>query len=357
MHRLPSTISIPLLRVIHQLVPTLRSQNYTQKFVDWAENILRDQKPQLIHAYFGPIGWRSLTLKRRLGVPLVVTFLGDEIAPTLQPWHNGWIATSGAKPDWPQRLRELFHEADLLLAEGPFLRQKLIDLGCPPEKVLVQRIAIPVKQMSFRARPLNKGAKPIIFFAGRFVEQKGLLYALQAVKKLHDLGYCFQFRIVGDEQLTGGDYASRVYEFIRKNPMTDCVELLGSLNHKDYLKEMEHCDLFLQPSITTSNGQSEGGAPTTILEAQALGLPVISTWHCDIPNVTLPNESAVLVPERDVTALANALGLLLDSPSRWEAMGLAGRSFMEQNHDIDNAIGYLEDRYLTLLASTQNEFK
>ena len=113
---------------------------------------------------------------------------------------------------------------------------------------------------------------------------------------------------------------------------------------------MQRADVFLHPSVVDSaRGGGEGGAPTTIIEAQALGMPVVSTLHCDIPNVTVPGESAVLVPERDAGALADALRELLDHPERWEAMGRAGRAHVEANHDVAAEVGTLERRYLTLL--------
>ena len=77
-------------------------------------------------------------------------------------------------------------------------------------------------------------------------------------------------------------------------------------------------------------------------------MPVVSTLHCDIPYVTRPGESALLVPERDSAALAEALRTLLDHPERWEEMGRAGRRHIEANHDITREAGRLEERYLTL---------
>jgi colanic acid/amylovoran biosynthesis glycosyltransferase len=112
---------------------------------------------------------------------------------------------------------------------------------------------------------------------------------------------------------------------------------------------MQQADIFLHPSIVGENGVSEGGAPTTILEAQALGIPVVSTYHCDIPNVTVPGESALLVPERDSQALAQTLRTLLDHPQRWESMGRAGRRHIERYHDIEHEVAALEDKYIALL--------
>ena len=192
----------------------------------------------------------------------------------------------------------------------------------------------------------------MILFAGRFCEQKGLLYALEAVRELHREGRRVEFRIVGDETLTHGDYAARVYAFIRAHRLRACVRLLGFLNHDEYLRELRGADVFLHPSVVDRDGIGEGGAPTTILEAQALAVPVVSTLHCDIPNVTLPGESALLVPERDAAALAHALRQLGDDPGMRTRMGRAGREFVARWHDIEREAPALEDHYLALLGKS-----
>ncbi len=331
-----------------RVIPHVRPDADPAMFAAWAEDVMRTRDVRLIHAYFGPVGWRMLPLRRRLGVPLVVHFLGDEVAPSLSPWWSWWIRHNGERPDWPARLRELFEQADLLLAEGPYLRERLIELGCPAEKVEVQRIAIPVSTMPFRARTGPRG-RPVLLFAGRFCEQKGVIQALEAVRDLRREGRALEFRMIGDDTLTDGGYAARVNAYIREHGLEECVTRLGFVNHERYLEEMDRADVFLHPSVTDSQGATEGGAPTTILEAQALGMPVVSTLHCDIPNVTVPGESALLVPERDRHALVGALREVLDDPGRWEAMGRAGRAHVEAHHDIATEAERLERRYARLL--------
>jgi colanic acid/amylovoran biosynthesis glycosyltransferase len=349
--RVSPRLAEPLLDIVHRrIVPQLRPEANAERLLAWAEDILRQRNARLIHAYFGPVGWRMLSLKRKLGLPLVVTFLGDEISTDLEPWWWWWIQLGPGVPDWPARLRELLQEGDLFLAEGPFLRQRLIDFGCPPEKVQIQHIAIPVRQMPFRPARQTSDGKVVLLFAGRFCEQKGVLYALEAVREVWQERRNIEFRMIGDEKLTDGKYAAQIYAFIRKHHLHDCVRLLGFLNHADYLCELQQADIFLHPSVTGANGISEGGAPTTILEAQALGIPVVSTVHCDIPNVTLPGESAILVPERDSKSLALALMELIDHPEKWPGMGSAGRKHMEAHYDIENEVPALEEKYLALLS-------
>lgn len=347
--RLSPSVAEPVLELVNgRLAPRLRPDADARAYLRWAEEILRRRDAQIIHAYFCPVGWRTLELKRRLRVPLVVTSLGDDIAPSLPPWWHWWLRTNSERPDYPSRLKALFDEGDLFLAEGPHLREQLIAYGCPPTKARVQRMALPLGRLAFRTRHPPEQRPPVIVFAGRFCEQKGVLYALEAVRELRREGRELEFRLVGDETMTDGRYAARVYTYIRAAGLEDCVRLLGWQTYARYLREMEDGDIFLHPSVVDGDGRGEGGAPTTILEAQALGMPVVSTLHCDIPYVTRPGQSALLVPERDSAALAEALRTLLDDPERWAEMGRAGRRHVEQNHDIRREAPRLEDHYRSL---------
>ena len=93
----------------------------------------------------------------------------------------------------------------------------------------------------------------------------------------------------------------------------------------------------LLTNITAQNGDTEGGAPVAILEVQATGLPVISSYHADIPEVVVDGKSALLAPERDVETLAKHLWYLVEHPDVWGAMGRAGREHVEQEYGCDGA--------------------
>ena len=76
-----------------------------------------------------------------------------------------------------------------------------------------------------------------------------------------------------------------------------------------------------------------------ILEAQATGLPVISSYHADIPAVVVDGKSALLAPERDVETLAKHLWYLVGHPDVWGAMGRAGREHVEEECDFGVQVG------------------
>ena len=90
---------------------------------------------------------------------------------------------------------------------------------------------------------------------------------------------------------------------------------------------------FILASSTSRDGDMEG-IPVVLMEAQACGMPVVSTLHSGIPEVVLDGESGVLVPEGDVDALTERLQYLVEHPELWPEMGRRGRKLVEQKYDI-----------------------
>ncbi|UCH98479.1 MAG: glycosyltransferase [Candidatus Aminicenantes bacterium] len=298
------------------------------------EGILKSRGVRLIHAHFGHNGVQALQMKGKLNIPLVTTFYGADLSKRdmIDPLKKQY--------------QQLFERGDLFLVEGKHMKSKLSQLGCPEEKIHVQRIAVPVETIRFRERKPKGNQAVKLLFCGRFTEKKGLIYALEAVKKVReDHGHRdIHFCMIGD-----GELKETVETFVKENRMTDYVELPGFLNYNDYLRRVEEADIFVHPSVTASDGDSEGGAPTTILEAQAMGLPVIATYHADIPNVVVPDKSALLSPERDVDGLCRNILFLLENQHLWTQMGKTGREFIEQYHDIKKEVQNLEEKYNRLI--------
>lgn len=299
------------------------------------EKIVKERNARLLHAHFGHNGVQLLKLKKRLNLPMVTTFYGSD------------LSRSRADASTWKQYRRLFEEGDMFLVEGLHMQEKLHQLGCPREKIHLQRLAIPVEDIPFRERKPKGNRTVKLLFCGRFIEKKGLIYALQAVHKVktasryRDISFC----IVGD-----GELRAEIESYIADHHMQEYVELPGFLSYGHYLKQVEEADIFIHPSVTASDGDSEGGAPTTILEAHAMGLPVISTLHADIPNVVVPDLSAMLSPERDVDSLKRNLSFLLENQHLWSRMGKTGRQFIEQNHDIKKEAVKLERKYQRLLS-------
>jgi colanic acid/amylovoran biosynthesis glycosyltransferase len=135
---------------------------------------------------------------------------------------------------------------------------------------------------------------------------------------------------------------------IRDLELRDAVTLLGRRSRESFIEELDRAHIYIQPSRTAADGDSEGGAPTTLLEAQACGLPIIATRHADIPQIVREGDSAMLCDEADVGALAACISVLASSPQRWPSMGRSGRAHVEARHDVRRLATKLEILYATL---------
>ena len=127
-----------------------------------------------------------------------------------------------------------------------------------------------------------------------------------------------QFRVIGD-----GEERAMAAAFVAKNGLSGAVTFLGMKPHEKVVEELSKCHVLIHPSTTAANGDSEGGAPTILLEAQAVGTPIVTTRHADIPHVTTPRGGVFLVPEKDPAALARATGTASSSAIRSRHDGVA----------------------------------
>lgn len=300
-----------------------------------AERILKRRDAQLIHAHFGFNGYFALRMKQEMDIPLITNFYGCD------------VSSYPRKKKIRSNYQILFQEGDCFLVEGEYMKSLLVGLGCPEEKINLQRIAIPIDRIKFRSRGAKTREENVtLIFCGRLEEKKGLLYALKAVEVVRRKNNNFSFRIIGD-----GSQKEMIEKYIKAHNMSDYVRMLGFLTYDEYLEEMQKADIFIHPSITASNGDMEGGAPTTILEAQASGMPVVSSNHADIPNIVVPGKSALLSEEKDYENIAENIVYLLENQEIWEQMGSIGRDFVESYHDVENEVKALEDKYSLFVSS------
>ena len=256
--------------------------------------------PDIIHAHYGPMGHVLSKDGYPLRAPLITSFYGYDISqlPRDRYWRTGYA--------------KLFQRGAGFIVEGGEMKKRLLHLGCDPKKAFIVRIPVDPASLPFKERHVAAATKRVILMCCNFIEKKGIPWALQsfALARKHWPGA--ELRIIGSGKLW-----SAVCGLIKKLDLTCAVTLLGTQPHSVFIKEALEADIFMQPSIEGSDGMTEGGAPTVLLEAQCMGLPVISSFHADIPDVVPNGESGYLVPEKDVEALSAAIFRLFEEPQRW----------------------------------------
>ncbi len=302
---------------------------------------LKHHRPQILHSHFGYRGWADLPLARRHRLAHVVTFYGHDVTMYPRTW-----------PVWRRRYAELFAAADLILCEGPFMASTVAGLGCPEAKLQVQRLGVDLDRIPCRPRALKSGEPARVLIAGAFREKKGIPAALEAVAAARDRGADLRVTLVGASSGSAGEETERrrIEDVVRRRRLDEIVTFTGMIPYERLLDAMSRHHVFLSPSREAADGDSEGGAPVTIIEAAAGGMPVVSTTHCDIPQAVDDGLTGMLAPEDDQEALNECLWAMLDDPDRWPAMGAAAGRLARERFDMRRCAAQLTDRYRSLLA-------
>ena len=291
-----------------------------------------DKKPyDIIHCHFGPNGILGATLKE-IGVfegKLVTVFHGYDISSYLRK-HGHAVYNS------------LFMKGDMFLPISERWKNRLIELGCSEQKIVVHRMGIDTGKFCYLPRKPGKDGKVRLLTVARLIEKKGVQYAVQAVANVLNRYSNIEYHIVGD-----GPIKNTLECLIEELNVGNNVKLLGWRHQEEIIELMKHTDVFIAPSVVGGDGDEEG-IPVVLMEALAQGMPVLSTQHSGIPELVQDGESGFLVPERNVEALADKLEFLIKHPEIWSEMGRKGRKHVERYFDIDKLNNRLVELYQLL---------
>ena len=263
----------------------------------------------IIHCQFGTNGNLGALLKE-VGIEgkLVTTFHGYDIRLGIK--EGGDI------------YKRLFRVGDLFLSISDYNYRHLVDLGLDPRKIKYHPVGIDTSRFRFVRRSPSDTVN--ILTVARLVGEKGLAYAIKAVDMLiRDHGIRnLRYRIVGD-----GPEADSLKALVRGLGLEDKVIFEGALGNEEVVERYKEADLYLLSSVAEA-------LPVTLMEAQASGLPVVSTDVGSVREIVEEGKSGLLAPPRDEKALAAGLKHLIDAPELWQRMGEAGRKAVEEKYDI-----------------------
>ena len=297
------------------------------------------RKPyDIIHAHFGPNGLLAAKL-RQIGAiqgKLVTTFHGYDV--NLLPKKYG---TDYYTP--------LFENCDLYTVNTDFTAEIVIGLGCSRNKMVKLPVGLKVIEYAFEPKKRNAGTQVRILTVARLVEKKGIEFSIKAVASLIPNNPDIFYNIVGE-----GPLRLELEKLIKELGVSKNIKLVGPCKQEEVIRWYSHSQLFILSSVTSSEGDKEGQG-LVLQEAQAKGLPVISTFHNGIPEGILNGVSGFLVPERDVDAIVEKLRYLIEHPDIWLKMGRAGRAFVEKRYDIEKLNDRLVEIYKELLNDGRGE--
>lgn len=298
---------------------------------------LRGRRIDVVHSHFGHVGWHYRGLARALGAVHAVSFYGwdYEYLPTLQPrWRSRW--------------QRLFAEADLLVCEGEHGAEVLARQGCPRHKIRVCRLGIEPAKIGYVRRDKAPGELHLLQVAS-FREKKGHVDTARAFAMAAPRCPGATLTLVGSGS---PGIVAEVRRIVAAAGLQARVKFVEQIDFSRLHEFMRDYQVFIHPSIHTPQGDCEGGAPVVLLDAQATGMPVISTLHCDIPGEVADGRTGLLAPERDVAALAAAIERFYRmDQDEYAGFCERARAHVERNFDAIECSARLADAYDDALAA------
>jgi D-inositol-3-phosphate glycosyltransferase len=319
----------PRLRVLHipagppEFVPKERLLSFMPQFADACERLCNaGLHYDVVHANFFMSGWVALQLKRRLGIPFVITF---HALGLVRREHQR--DTDGFPDERIAIERALVREADAVIAECPQDRIDLARLyGADPQRLPVVPCGVdPAEFAPLNRRQARQGlglpdSAFVVLQLGRLVPRKGIENVVRAMALL-PRSIEPQLLVVGGESDEPDEHATpeigRLRGIARKIGVEDLVTFTGRKGREALRAFYAAADVF----VTTPWYEPFGITP---LEAMACGIPVIGSAVGGIQYSVVDGVTGYLVPPNDPRALADHLVYLQANPAMARALGLAG---------------------------------
>lgn len=288
-------------------------------------------QPLAVHAHFGRGGTLALPIARHFDIPLVVTYHGGDatkdkhylrrLPPTI----------------YQRRVERLKREAAAIICVSDFIRDRLIARGFPPDKLKVIRYGIEMEADSVGE---SAAEEPYALFVGRFVEKKGIVHLLDAMRLLRQQGRDLPLVLIGEGPLDEALQAAAAD--------LSGIRFLGWQNQEEVRRWMRGALALCVPSVVARAGDAEG-LPNVVLEAMASGAPVIGSLSAGIGEAIEQDVTGLLVPPGEPVPLAEALARLIDEPALRRDMGAAARRRAAEHFSADSQSRLLEQTLLALI--------
>jgi colanic acid/amylovoran biosynthesis glycosyltransferase len=257
---------------------------------------------QILHFHFGHVAIRFEKFITRVAVPFVISLYGFDYEYLI---HK--------KPSTLLAYRRLAIKGGIFIAEGNYSRQLLNSYGITLNHIRIVHLLFPrVNRISF----MNYSQPIRLFQAATYIEKKNQLGLVEALQDRHASRFNIQF--YGES--IDADYSRELKLAIRKKYMHQ-ITMNDKLEFSLYLSKMATSHFVVNLSKRSKTFDTEGGCPVLLKDAFALSKPVISTRHCDIPELVSNGWNGYLLPENDTEAISEVLdNILLLSTKKYLAL-------------------------------------
>jgi len=283
------------------------------------QQILADYDDVILFSHYGIQGYHDLRLKKQRHI---TRFYGYDLTRTV-----------AADKRWKNRYKKLFDDCDTFIVEGKHMKETLLEMGCDANKVEINFLGTNVEDITFY--PRQEANTLHVLIACATAERKGIIYALEA---LHTA--IKKYKIPIHIHWVGGRnsnyieyirYENQLNDYITSSKLQPFITNYGFLSPEKLQTVAALCHVGIHPSVWAADGDCEGGYPVVLLDLMASGLPIITTTHCDIPEV-VNIDNGYLSPEKNSDHLASALVDCYNTKS-YIQKSLSARHTIEEKFD------------------------
>lgn len=289
----------------------------------WLASVVREWQAEHIHAHWAATtATMALVAGELAGVPWSFTAHRWDIA------ENNLIAQKARRAAFARAIDRPGAQELAALANLPNWEPHVIHMG----------VALPPTTGRGRAAAASDAFRAVM--AANFVEVKGHVYLVEAVRLLRGRGVRVRVDLLGDGPLRAG-----VERKVRDYGLEEEVKFLGPVPHEQLMAQLQAgaWDLMVLPSIEDQAGEREG-IPVSLMEAMSCEIPVISTSTGGIPEL-LGEGAGVLVPPKDPLALAEAIERLAREPALRKQLAEAGRQRVQERFSLEKVVAELALRF------------
>jgi colanic acid/amylovoran biosynthesis glycosyltransferase len=281
---------------------------------------LKQHQPVSVLAEYGPIGLQVADACALAGVPFFVHFHGWDANILGQSWS--------IRRDY----RALFKRVAGVIVTTEFLKDRLLHLHCPAQKLFVCPCGVDTNLF----RPAESEKAGNVLMVSRLIPQKGPEYSLASFARFGKLVSNIALEIIGD-----GPLRNLLEEQAREYGIADRVVFHGARDHDFVRQRLSSAAMFIQHSVTLPLGgiESQGLA---ILEAMASSVPVVATRHGAIVETVEDGVTGLLVAERDIVGMAGAMHRLMEHTDQRLTLGAAGRKRVITHYRQEDTIRRLQ---------------
>jgi colanic acid/amylovoran biosynthesis glycosyltransferase len=273
-----------------------------------------------VHAHFGQ-------------VPATVAWftaeLGNRLDPDDDPWTwsvtvHGWHEFVNERE---ASLRQKVHAAAFVVCISDYTRSQLMRIAHPDHWKKLRVIRCGIDTAAFAQRePRPVGKPPRVLMVARLSPEKGHLVLLEALKLLGDRGMRVEAELIGP-----GEFRDGLERAVSSLGIADRVSFLGACTPDEINQHLRSADVFCLPSFAE-------GLPVALMEAMAVGVPVVTTYISGIPELVIDGWTGMVVPAGRGDLLASAIERLCDDRDLTSSIVSAARAKVEEQHELAHNI-------------------